>query len=645
MFSKKILDFIKAHFVFLVFILFSVIFSWSIYQELIGSQIFSNVDFNKGEKIEVPAGKETLLPFSQKTDCLVGLHIPFYSDEELWSSDFDININNDEKLIYGKRIDKVNENSAILVLSFPKNTEIKSLNITAKKNVTYIFNGNKTQNKQYGLQTKYRFLLCAGFIVLCLLICLVFFLIDKFIKAFALRYFLYAIIVGLACICVWPAFLNEDERTHFNTANFYANIFTGIQKYEDISARPYADVKLRKCDNLLYPSEISNDPKFGGSLKDIWQSKDVKKYYAYAFPRILKANSSNDYVTIKSNLIDAQRILYFIPHIAGVLICRAMNTNQFILYYFCGFLSLLFSAGVITFAFAKTKCKSILFYFLALNPGLLRLMSHFTYDGAIFSFNIAFFIFFFSYYERRKLSDLVLSIIFLILLYPAKQHIYMIFGLLYLFLPTKQIKAWFANKKAFYSSLCVFFIIIIATYLKLAIGGSDSYYPLIRTNGDYAIVHTLTYVLLHPFDDLLRFLYTVWTQFGKLFEQAFGLMVGIRYFTATSFVQIFFFIILYLSVIDKTNYVLTKKQKGLTTFIIIFLSLLIFFGMFVGYGDNIYIRGIQGRYFIPLLPLIFMSLPEKLKLGKEHENSSVLQLAIPVYGVIAFMDMFMLIIR
>ena len=58
-------------------------------------------------------------------------------------------------------------------------------------------------------------------------------------------------------------------------------------------------------------------------------------------------------------------------------------------------------------------------------------MGHFTYDGTIYALSLGFIVLFFSYYEKRKISDLVLSIIYLSLLWNAKGHLYMPLGLLY----------------------------------------------------------------------------------------------------------------------------------------------------------------------------------------------------------------------
>lgn len=633
-------------FVIIGFFFIAGIFGWSIYQEINGCQVFSDVDFNKGEKETVLANESKTLSFSKKTDSLVSLHIPFIFNDEISPSDFYVNINNNKEIIYGKKIDSAAKNSAILVLDFPQSIKIKSLEIVCSKNITYLNHGKHIQTKQYGLQKKYRILFPICYSILCLLAVIFFYATNKYIKNFAFKYFIYAIISGCVCILVWPALNVPDEKVHFNTANFYANVMTGMQSIDE--KKTFTDVIIRKCDTQLYPNEITSNPKFlRGAIKDVWKDvKDYKKYYAYAFPKLLKTSSSSEYITSNVQIIeDASRTIYFIPHIIGIMISRKLNVNQFVLYYFSCFLSLLFTVSIITFAFLKTKCKSILFYFLALNPALLQAMCHFTYDGTIYSCALSFILFIFTYYKKRKISDLILSVIFLILLYPAKNHIYLILGGLYLILGGQTLRKFYKNKKLFY--FCLIFIVVVLALLciNFVVHNPTVYASYMETKGNVRLVHTPTYVLLHPFDFTMRLFYTILTQFTKIFGQSLGLVTGLRLFISSFIVQILFFIIFYFSIIDSSNFTLSKNKKSLCLIISSLVFLFVCTGMFIGYGDNMYIQGVQGRYFIPILPLVFMSLPEKLKLNKIHNNSAILQLVIPLYVLILHIDIFALILR
>lgn len=645
MFSKKIALFIKKHFIFFIFLFFVVSLGWGIYQEIRRCQIFSNADFEKGEKKYVPAGESELLPIQFKTDSLLALHIPFIYEEPVSRYDFSININNDGNILYIAKVDTKSENTAFLVLEFQEPVKINSLSITCSKNLAYLFENNLTQTKQYGLQSKYRFLFCAGYAFLCLLAYIIFRAIHKFIKTFALKYFIYAILLGCVCIAFWPAFNIPDERVHFDSANFYANVFLKIQPFEDFYQRK---ITLRKCDNQIYPDEISSNPKFTRQIPEFWEVKDYKRYYAYAFPRILRTQNSSEYITITGDICDSGRIVYYLPHIAGVMIGRALNTNQYILYYFSCFLSLIVSAFVIFFAFAKTKIKSILFYFLALNPAFIQQMCHFTYDGLIYAFAFAFVLFFLSYYREKKILDLIFSIIFLLLLYPAKEHIYMGLGILYLALFKKQIKNFYHNKKLFYSFLVLTILIASLFVIKYIVQNPSRYF--IRSGLEdkslRVFVYSRTYLLMKPLDNIFRLIYTLSINFWDFFGQSVGLVLGALTLNSSFFVQAAFIFAAYFSTMDKSNVILNKRQKILPLIVSCFISLLIFFGMFTGHGDNIAITGVQGRYFIPILPLVFMTLnSSRFRLGKIYDNSAALQFAIPLYVLVVFIDIFALILR
>lgn len=645
-FVRKLI-FIKKHFIFFIFLFFTVSLGWGIYQEIRGSQIYSNVDFEKGERKYASAGESLVLPVRLKTDSLLMLHIPFIFESSVSRDDFFINVNNNsgDDVIYITRIDKKSENTAFLVIKFQEPVEIDSITIVCRKNLTYLFDGGYVQSKQYGLQSKYRFLFCAGYSLLCLAAYILFLFIHRFVKNFALKYFIYAVLLGCICIGIWPAFNIPDERVHFDSANFYANVFLKIQPSGDFFQRR---ITLRKCDNNIYPDEISNSPKFTRDLQEFWEVKDYKRYYTYAFPKIWKTQDSQEYITIIGDICEPGRIIYYLPHIFGIMIGRALNMNQYVLYYFSCFLSLIFSVATISFAFSRTKIKSILFYFLALNPAFLQQMCHFTYDGLIYVFAFSFLLFFFNYCKNRNVLDLIFSIIFLLLLYPAKEHIYMGLGILYLALFKKQFKILYHNKKIFYSVLALAILIVSVFYVKYIVCNPSTYRIRsgLRDKTYLTFVYSRTYILLNPLDSIFRFIYTLFLNSWDYLGQAVGLILGARTLCSSFFVQVVFIFIAYFSTTDKSNCVLEKGCRVLPLLAIGLVSLLIFFGMFTEYGNAIAIGGVQGRYFIPILPLVFMILnSNKLQFGKNHNNSQDLLLAIPLYVLIVFIDIFALILR
>lgn len=560
-----------------------------------------------------------------------------------------MDINNGENLVYQKKLENKENGQHILVLQFSEPVVIKSFKVTSSKDVSYLFSEDYIQNKQFGLSKKYIPLCLFLYITDCTLIFVAFYFINKFVKSFALKYFIYALVLGSICICVLPPFTIPDEKVHFCTANFYANVLTKIQTYNANTS--FADVALRKCDNEFYPADLLENKFFTRQTTEFLTKGQYKKYYSYAFPKLFESPSGTDYITIKNDIIEAKRVFYFVPHIFGVMISRALNLNQFVLYYFSCFLSLLFCSGIVAFSFFKTKCRNILFYFLALNPFLLQQMSHFTYDGEIFTFALVFVLFIFNYLRSRKISDFILSVVFIFLLLPAKQKVYMPLVLLYLLLFWEKIsflaKKWFSNKKIFYASICVLsfaLLCICKIYIKknpaAFINGGGFFF----LDGEYH--PTLTYVLLHPFDAVLKVFYTFSYQMPIIFSTLIGCGLGIGTLFAPYNVIILYFIILCFVLLDKSCQIIEAGQRKLCFIICVLVFFFVYIGMFISVAwDSVYVLGVQGRYFIPILPLLFLGAnSEKFRFNKVFDNSNSLCNVIPLYVFIVLLGAFTYII-
>ncbi len=644
--------FIKKHCIFLIYISFSMFFCWTIFQSIKTVQIFSNVDFSAEDFERVASGESKVFDLKLKTDSLYALHIPFFADDDVCKEDFTINIQPDkirtDVCIF--RIDKKDNGESFFILKSPVPIQPTAIEIACKKNITYFYNNNCLQTKQYGLQNKAKCLFVFIYIILICLLYFFVFIINRLTKNFAPKYFFYSIMLGTACILIYPAFNISDERIHFNSAYYYANIITKVQSF-DSKAKNVPDIMFRKCDNLIYPKEISDNSRFTREAIEVFKITELKKYYAFAFPKVLKAPNEREYVTLKKEVTDIKRVIYIIPHIIGIILFRFINANQYILYYGTCFLSLLWNSLILTFAFSKTKCKNILFYFLAFNPALLQTMCHFTYDGAIYSLALSFIILFISFYKNRQKSDFLLSVFCLILLYPAKSHVYTLLGFLYLILlpsPKKNLlKLKKLNKKFCYM---IFIIILLIIFLLICKANNQVLYIPRRAYGRWdlkSFMLTKSFLLAKPFSSILLLLNTIGNHFFSYAGQSLGCILGVRNLFISFFLQIPYFTILYFALIDKSNFIIDKNLKKICLFVCCGIILAIFIGMGVSYAfSGTEINGVLGRYFIPVLPIFFMAFNfRQIFMKKTCDNSELLQVAIPLCSFLFFINVFEIIIN
>jgi uncharacterized membrane protein len=83
-------------------------------------------------------------------------------------------------------------------------------------------------------------------------------------------------------------------------------------------------------------------------------------------------------------------------------------------------------------------------------------------------------------------------------------------------------------------------------------------------------------------------------------------------------VYLYLFVLILYSIIDKTEHRISRKQKfiALFTFLIIFTTIFAFeYITWTPVGEN-FIAGVQSRYFIPIAPLIFLILYNRIDVLK-----------------------------
>lgn len=602
-----------------LFVFFSIFFCYWLYQEIKGIQIYSDINQGLDNFIELKAGEELTLSPNIKTDKLWQLHFPISSDDELNDKDFIC----DSKILHVEQIHNKEDDISFAVIKFPEPNNEKLFKVKFSKDVKiYCNESNIVLTKQYGLPSKLCNLFILGFLAIMIFVYVVTNILNNKIKSLAVKYLIFNILLGTAFIIVNPAFNIPDERVHFNTAYNISNILMGKGSYEENNG-----LLIRECDNRIYPAEISDNPLFTRQLFEFWEKKDYKKFYTYSFPNILSKNFSTDEVLIHSDITDyKKRFIYYIPHTIGICLSRLLNFNQYELYYFSCFLALIFNTIILFIAFYKTKCKNILFYFFSLGAYVFQQMGHFTYDGTIYSLSIGFIVLFFSYYEKRKISDLVLSIIYLSLLWNAKGHLYMPLGLLYFsLLDFGKVRKLITKKRLLIISI-ISFAVLLGFYLYYTIKHPENFAVHTGQHQEGVYCGTLAGFIRNPISTLTKIIVSINVTFSHFVGPFFNLSLGLTEFYSCSLLISLNFILIYFILISKSTQLYNKKIK-----IIIFIILLItivgsYCGMYIGWEvNNVIILGVSGRYIIPVgIPIYIIFNSEKFRKSETKDNSKLL---------------------
>ena len=93
------------------------------------------------------------------------------------------------------------------------------------------------------------------------------------------------------------------------------------------------------------------------------------------------------------------------------------------------------------------------------------------------------------------------------------------------------------------------------------------------------------------------------------------------------------------SIIQADNFVMNWKMRGTTFLICVGIAMLVLTTMLTGWTrrDDMYIQGMQGRYFCPLLPYFFSIFSnKKLKIGYNCEKPVIFAIICLMFFITAF---------
>lgn len=442
------------------------------------------------------------------------------------------------------------------------------------------------------------------------------FSIDIFKDTILFLFFIFTVSILYVLIVLKPCIEKIFIAVALPLGLFYLITITPLSPPDEShhyqSAYQLSNVLLFQWDKMDYGNSADFDySQLGGH-------KNVKSGYL----RIL-----ND---IDSPAIDGEQIeipkprtlTYFVeylPQAFGISIARITNMN-FILTFFLGRLcNLLFYTLCVFFALKNTPKFKTMFFLLSITPMSLHQAASYSYDGFINGISFLLIALLLKgIYEEGMLSrrDYVFILILGSLLTPAKivyWPILLLFGLI----PVNRFK----DKK---DKLMKFGIILIVSLFVLFIfqfmpvfqenppisGTETSNVSQLNWEGQYN--YTFEYILKNPIKTAEIFLRTFWCRGEEFFIGAFGaLLSGLSLPIANWIIYSFIFLVFLSSLNhEDSTYKLSGYTRGAFLLISVMVSVLILLSMFLFHtsNTNIVILGVQGRYFIPILPLIFMSL-------------------------------------
>lgn len=414
-----------------------------------------------------------------------------------------------------------------------------------------------------------------------------------------------ASIVGVMYCFLMPPNATSDELYHFERSYYYSDILL-------LQPAKSNEMTMRASDARLERKMTSDAKKDGGigllaTLSDYQEVLDDFELTASeSDSRIVSVPLDREF-TLENNYPQVR-----LPAAIGIALARLLHLGTYPMYYFGRLFNYFYFVLLAYFSLKITPVGKEIFAAVSLLPMTIAVAATYSYDAG--TNGLAFLLFALllkAIYQTGPISRKTAISILLVtaLLAPAKT-IYGFISLASVLIPSDR----FSNKKqsTFYkiSVISVFIAVtaITSLYYLTAVSGTGS------STSPYV---TLDYCVSHPTVVIAMFLRslgfysdfyissTVISPFGwqqESLQVPWALVIGTLFF-------------LYISVLPSTTDSTLPSIVHRLLFLVICLIIfsLVFLSMLTGWTipGEIAIQGVQGRYFIPILPMLLFSLRPK----------------------------------
>jgi uncharacterized membrane protein len=300
------------------------------------------------------------------------------------------------------------------------------------------------------------------------------------------------------------------------------------------------------------------------------------------------------------------------PQALGVAIARVIGLSFFGVFYLGRFFNLVFYALCMTFSIKRLKEFKLPVFLIGLMPMSLHQAASFSYDAFIHGVAMLFVAYAVScIYERGSFRwrDFTVLLVTGILLAPAKvvylPIILMVFIAAWKWKDTIGKKAWILASVIFVTSVASVLLFTMTHLVEDFAGENVNTWTGVHN-------YTLSFVLENPIETMRIFAWTLYNNVDYFTNSMFGKFLAGLTISLPGWITIPTIILSIASIIYGKREawqpsVSERIYYFLICSVVVFLILL---ASFIGWTTtgHLEVMGIQGRYFIPILPLALMIL-------------------------------------
>lgn len=427
--------------------------------------------------------------------------------------------------------------------------------------------------------------------------------------------FVVIFITGIIYSLVLPQFTVPDEWTHYLTAYSQSSVLLHKKAFDE-----HGNV-------ILYED---------GSYYFVRQDCPNQSTYVMEMNEL----SGQQMVDIKGERTSRAPLnlatFGYIPQTIGVTIGRFLHMNSMQVTFIGRMFALLVYALLISWGISLIpKFAKRIFFAVSILPMCMQQVCSFNYDSVLFGASF----FLFAYllylaYEKDEVNNVDLAIVTICSMVIATiKFIYLPILGIGLLIPAKKFKH--KNTKWIYIVL----LIVISGLSYGLITKYNQYFWTVHTNETKPIYDVITYpasfIFGNPIREIIMIINTIQHFMGEYIEQMLCSPLGWLEIKMPGIILVGFSSVLLLSSMSCKDEDSIKWQNRLWMFVlcgVVFISIILALQItWTPINLNVVV-GVQGRYFLPILPLLLVSIHGYLKLNAEPKYMNTIM----VFSTICF---------
>ncbi len=368
---------------------------------------------------------------------------------------------------------------------------------------------------------------------------------------------------------------------------------------------------------------------------------------------ILKSGRESGTIEIPHTDTRAPAVVY-VPGMIGILLGRILGLNGILVIYLGRICSILFYLMTMYWFIRLANFARAAAFVIAVLPMTVQQCCSYSYDSVVIEFVFLYLALLFRLiYEKQaiKRSQIAAYALFMILLSVCKGGMYMPLCLLTLLIPEDR---FYGRKKKIIFTGCMA-AAAVAAFLTTAL--RNVLYvvnPTAQQTADAYLAgenYGVAGLLADPMEFILLSVRTLFLSGSTFLENMFGSQLGWLDINVSRIVVYGMLLLTGLSILQMENgssyssLSVTIRQKRMFLLVILLSAAMVFATMFISWTprESTEIFGIQGRYFLPLLPLVLMlfhgkSITIKKDISRKIMFSAVCLQCVAIYDILLSLE-------